>query len=49
MKLSSGEIIGWLNADDYYAENVFNFVNQKFSESNQDALYGNLNYVNKEK
>lgn len=49
MKLSSGEIIGWLNADDYYAENVFNFVNKQFSENNQDALYGNLNYVNKEK
>jgi glycosyltransferase involved in cell wall biosynthesis len=46
--LSSGDIIGTLNADDYFAdESALSAVAQSFSSSGVDIVYGNLDYVNK--
>ncbi|MEY5046139.1 MAG: hypothetical protein RL713_1364, partial [Bacteroidota bacterium] len=46
IELSTGEIIGILNADDVYASNdVIEKVIQSFLTSGSDLLYGNLVYV----
>src|SRR5665213_1837569 len=44
-RLVSGDIIGWLNSDDYYLPNTFNAVAKNMSDSQVDALYGNSRYV----
>lgn len=49
LKLTTGEIIGWLNADDYYYENIFSEINDIFIDDETDAIYANLDYVNKNK
>lgn len=42
----SGDIIGLLNADDFYARNdALKLVAEKFAVENTDALYADLNYV----
>jgi len=44
--LASGDIIGILNADDYYAHNnVIALVAAVFEEGRTDACYGDLEYV----
>lgn len=44
--LASGDIVGTLNADDFFAdENVLSAVAQAFIISNADIVYGNLYYV----
>lgn len=52
LKLAKGEVIGFLNSDDIYAdENVLQKVMEEFNKSinsNLDAVYGNLMYVDKE-
>jgi glycosyltransferase involved in cell wall biosynthesis len=46
IKMASGQILGTLNADDRLAdEDVLSAVYQVFTESNADAVYGNLIYV----
>ena len=43
---SNGEIIGWLNADDFYQDNIFNLVINFFKDNPEiDAIYGNFNIV----
>jgi glycosyltransferase involved in cell wall biosynthesis len=43
---SSGDIIGWLNSDDYYLPEVFKFVVSSFEDSKDvDILFGNINVV----
>jgi len=50
IKMSSGEIIGILNSDDYYASNnVLTQVVDTISSKNTDSCYGNLLYVKKNK
>lgn len=50
IKLASGEIIGLLHADDCFAnKNVLYKVNRAFEENNCDVLYGNLEYVKRDK
>lgn len=47
--LATGDIIGILNSDDFYAdENVIADVVGKFERESSDALYGDLVYVNRE-
>ena len=47
---SSGDIIGILNSDDFYADQkVLQVVNEIFADNMIDACYGNLNYVEPEK
>ena len=46
IRMASGDIIGVLNSDDYYTnELVIEDVMSKFKEANADALYADLNYV----
>ena len=49
LKLAEGEIIGQLNADDYYYDNIFSEINDKLSDQFVDGIYGNLHYVDKDK
>lgn len=50
IKLASGEIIGVLNADDFYvSENVLEQVLHMFSDPEVDACYGDLEYVARDK
>jgi glycosyltransferase involved in cell wall biosynthesis len=49
-RLADGEIITWLNADDYYDSDVFDSVNEYFvSNPDLDYLSGNLTYVDENK
>lgn len=44
--LATGDIVGTLNADDYYAsDNILQQVAMAFLEQNTDIIYGNLDYV----
>lgn len=46
---SSGDIVGWLNADDFYMPNIFNEIIYFFKNNpGVDALYGEYNQVNKD-
>lgn len=46
LSIANGEIIGFLNSDDYYPNNnVIGNVVREFSEYKVDAVYSNLNYV----
>ena len=46
IKIASGDIIGILNADDYYADDtVLSKVVTAFNDPNIDACYGDLVYV----
>lgn len=45
---ATGQIIGFLHADDFYAsENILEKIAALFSEKNCDAVYGDLQYVYK--
>ncbi len=45
----TGDIMAWLNADDYYIKDTFNVVNNKLLNPSIDAVYGNYIFVNKNK
>jgi glycosyltransferase len=48
IRLATGEVIGILNSDDFYAHNkVLENVAQAIKEHNVDSCYGDLQYVNK--
>lgn len=48
IKSASGDIIAFLHADDFYAnETVLENVVDKFEESKADSVYGDLQYVSK--
>lgn len=38
--LGSGEYFAWINSDDYYLENVFKTIIEKFLESKTEFIYG---------
>jgi glycosyltransferase involved in cell wall biosynthesis len=49
LKLATGDVVGVLNSDDFYAtNNVFEKVKLAFSDENVDACYGDLRYVGKD-
>ena len=49
IKLATGDVIGFLNADDvYYSEKAIEDLVNAFSNNETDIVYGNLDYVNKE-
>lgn len=49
-KAATGDIVAWLNADDFYDENVFHTVARKFIENSKlNYLYGNLTFVDADK
>jgi len=46
IKLATGDIIGILNSDDFYAtSDIIQKVVERFKEANCDAVYGNLDFV----
>jgi glycosyltransferase involved in cell wall biosynthesis len=47
IQLASGEVVGILNSDDFYAtSNVISTVVEEFQRSNVDSVFGDLVYVN---
>ena len=49
LKIATGEIVGFLNADDvFYSENSVQDIADAFSNNKADIVYGNLDYVNEE-
>ena len=46
IKLATGDIVGFLNADDvFYDNNSIHHIAQAFEISNSDIVYGNLDYI----
>jgi glycosyltransferase involved in cell wall biosynthesis len=46
ISMATGEIIGFINADDYYSSpDVLKYIAKAFADSNIDACYGDLCYV----
>jgi glycosyltransferase involved in cell wall biosynthesis len=46
---ATGDIIGMLNADDFYtASNVLTEIAKAFEQNNVDAIYADLNYINRD-
>ncbi|WP_306640453.1 glycosyltransferase family 2 protein [Sanyastnella coralliicola] len=49
VKLATGDVIGILNSDDFYAdEKVISEVVARFKETGSDGLYADLTYVNRD-
>lgn len=47
-KIATGEIITWLNADDYYEPDIFNEINSTFETNKEVVLvYGNQRSISK--
>jgi glycosyltransferase involved in cell wall biosynthesis len=47
IKLATGDVIGFLNADDtFYDENSIQAIVDTFSHNNVGIIYGNLDYIN---
>jgi glycosyltransferase involved in cell wall biosynthesis len=45
-RISTGDIIGWINSDDYYEDNIFRYVVDHFDKNpNVDMIYGGCNIV----
>ncbi len=44
-QMASGEIIGWLNCDDYYEKDIFGRVMQAFEDPETDAVYGQNYFI----
>jgi glycosyltransferase involved in cell wall biosynthesis len=42
IKIASGEIIGFLNSDDFYFDNTLEMVNKYFSKNEIDFLFGSV-------
>ena len=50
MKLSTGDVVGFLNADDvFFDKNSISEIAKAFSENNTDIVYGNLDYINEDR
>lgn len=44
--LAKGEILAWLDADNYYEKNIFEKIISIFEKTNVDIIYGNIKIVN---
>lgn len=48
IRLATGQVVGMLNADDYFAENnVLSTIANMFGQTGVDAVYGDLDYIDK--
>lgn len=47
-EMASGDIIGWLNADDFYYPNTFQSVVENLSPKEVDAVYADIHFIDKE-
>lgn len=47
IKLATGDVVGMLNADDFFADNtVLSTISDAFTKKNVDIVYGDLDYIN---
>jgi len=46
-KIATGDVIGWLNADDLYLNKTFEVVSNKISENSIHAIYSNYKFIDK--
>ncbi|MCX6164366.1 MAG: glycosyltransferase family 2 protein [Ignavibacteriae bacterium] len=50
VRIAKGDIITWINSDDYYEKNIFNDIARVFEENPEISfVYGNLIFVNETK
>jgi glycosyltransferase involved in cell wall biosynthesis len=49
IKMSTGDVITWLNSDDYFAENIFNDVMSAFEDTNVKVVCGFINFIDLDK
>lgn len=42
LRAATGDIIGWINSDDYYLPNSFKVVAKRLANKNIDAIYSNV-------
>lgn len=47
-KMAKGEVIGWLNADDFYLPGTFRKVAFELKSETLDGIYANIDFCNKE-
>lgn len=45
LSMATGDIIGWINSDDYYEKNIFNSVAAAFSNKETQWVIGNIIYL----
>jgi glycosyltransferase involved in cell wall biosynthesis len=45
IRLSRGELVGLINADDYYSPNIFQSIVESYMKTNVNVIYGDLNYI----
>lgn len=45
IKLATGDIVGWINSDDYYEQGIFESVAKHFEDPKVMWVIGNLSYV----
>ena len=45
IRLSRGELVGLINADDYYSPNIFQSIVENYMKTNVNVIYGDLNYI----
>lgn len=45
---ATGNILGWINSDDYYERNIFQVVLKHFSDPSTMWIVGNLSYVDED-
>jgi glycosyltransferase len=49
IRISTGDVIGFLNSDDFfYSNDVLFKINQHFENKSSDITYGNMHYVDKD-
>jgi len=47
IKLATGDVVGILNADDFFADNtVLSVIADAFTKKNTNIIYGDLDYIN---
>ncbi len=44
LKMATGDIIGWINSDDYYEENIFSDVISHFTHTDTRWILGNITF-----
>lgn len=44
-KMATGDVIGWLNCDDYYEKNIFQTVIDNLDKESIDAVYGQNYFI----
>ncbi len=47
-EIAKGDILAWINSDDYYEQNAFNIISNKIKENSQiDLFYGNIYFIDR--